>query len=79
VEQAVFGLIGVIVGALITGGVGWTLGRRREQRDVRAAARLLRNDLVKAEGMLSHTLQQRRWWPRDWELPLASGARSGGI
>jgi hypothetical protein len=21
--------------------------------------------------MLSHTLQQRRWWPRDWELPLS--------
>jgi hypothetical protein len=70
-EEATFGLIGVVVGALVTGGVTWTLARRREQRDVRAAARLLRNDLLKAEGMLSHALNESRWWPRDRELPTS--------
>jgi hypothetical protein len=34
---AVFGLIGVVVGALITGGTNYALQVRAEQREVRAA------------------------------------------
>ncbi len=43
--EAAFGLIGVIIGGLLTGGVEYVMEKRREQRELRAVARLLAEQL----------------------------------
>ena len=47
-DAAIFGLIGVVLGALLNAVQGWSLARRNEQRERRTAARLL---LVELEGL----------------------------
>jgi len=37
VSAAIFGLIGVVVGALVTGGVDYVMQRRREKAELRQA------------------------------------------
>jgi hypothetical protein len=65
-----FALAGVVFGAASTGVATWLHNRRREKREVRAAARLLRSDLLRAHGMLSATLSNQSWWSRPaWSLP----------
>ncbi|MGH8834336.1 MAG: hypothetical protein ACRDWG_04985 [Actinomycetes bacterium] len=39
--EAIFGLIGVVIGALVTGGVTYALARRQESVDMRAGLRLV--------------------------------------
>src|SRR5690349_21624673 len=46
---AVIGLVGVVIGALATGGMAFLMERRRERRSIRAAARIVQQELV--EGM----------------------------
>jgi len=50
--EAAFGLAGVVVGALLSGVMTYALERRREQRLVRAAARLLEQELEPFVGPL---------------------------
>jgi hypothetical protein len=45
VAEAIFGLVGVVVGALVTGGVQLILDWRREQRDLRRTKRLVGAEL----------------------------------
>jgi hypothetical protein len=45
VAQAIFGLIGVIIGAAVTGGVDLVLERRREDAAARQAKRLVASEL----------------------------------
>jgi hypothetical protein len=49
VTAAIFGLIGVIIGALITGGVSYALQVRLERRELRAVARLMLQELGSAD------------------------------
>jgi hypothetical protein len=46
VTAAIFGLIGVVIGALITGGTNYVLQVRAERREIRAAARLTLQELT---------------------------------
>jgi hypothetical protein len=71
VEQAIFGLIGVVVGAVLTGGVEWWRERRRENLAGHATLRLLRHELTRARGILAATKNNRVWWPQPWTLPTA--------
>jgi hypothetical protein len=45
VTEAIFGLVGVVIGALLSGVMTYVLERRKEQRLVRASARLLEQEL----------------------------------
>jgi hypothetical protein len=57
---AIFGLVGVIVGALVTGGADFLLERRREQREIRRARRLVANELATAAVWVEALLINKR-------------------
>ena len=42
---AIFGLLGVVVGALVTGGVDYFMARRREKGELRQSSRLVADEL----------------------------------
>ena len=68
---AIFGLVGVAVGAVLTGMVEWARESRGESQRARAAARLLRADLFLAARMLTNA-QKRRAMPGFIEISVPS-------
>ena len=42
---AIFGLLGVVVGGLVTGGVDYVMARRREKAELRQSTRLVADEL----------------------------------
>ncbi len=67
--SGVYALLGVIVGAYSTGLFGYLTTRRAERRDVRTAARLVREDVV-AIGPALETMLQLGWFA-EVELSVA--------
>jgi hypothetical protein len=65
--QAIFGLVGVVIGALVSGGVAFAIARRTETRKALASARLVQDELTAAYYELAHPnpavagLSQWRW------------------
>jgi hypothetical protein len=51
-SEAIFGLVGVVVGATLSGFVSFALERRREHRGARASARLLEQELEPFNNLL---------------------------
>ncbi len=71
---AIFGLIGVIIGALITGGTSYVLQVRAERREIRAAARLMLQELTNTGDAIRYAikLNQREFlhgatWEDEWK------------
>lgn len=60
-SQAIFGLVGVVVGALITVGFEWWRDWRRERAEAVAGLRLLESDLANAEAVCAVALRDG-WW-----------------
>lgn len=63
VWSAIFGLVGVIVGALLALWSQYVLERRRERRTIRGIARLVQDEL--REGLLGvkpHIGRGHSWW-----------------
>jgi hypothetical protein len=58
VTAAIFGLIGVIIGALITGGVSYALQVRLERRELRAVARLMLQELGGSADLIRFALDR---------------------
>ena len=58
---AIFGLLGVIVGALTTGYVQYRLQRRAEARAARTASRLMRVETSELLGFVIRSLSEERW------------------
>jgi hypothetical protein len=56
VTAAIFGLIGVVVGALLTAAREYLMARRQERAAARANARLLKVDLQRALDAIEHCL-----------------------
>jgi hypothetical protein len=56
---AIFGLIGVVIGALITGGTNDALQVRAERRELRAAARLMLQELTDTGAAIRYALELR--------------------
>jgi len=54
---AIFGLIGVVIGALITGGTNYVLQVRAERREIRAAARLMLQELANTGSAIRYALK----------------------
>jgi hypothetical protein len=59
--EAIFGLVGVVVGGVLSGGVGYALERRRATNAATVAARLLADELAFALWVLKIALDARRW------------------
>jgi hypothetical protein len=60
-SEALFGLIGVIVGSLLTGGFQVLLRRRDERRGARSAARVIYAEAVFARDMLEAAIEHDEW------------------
>ena len=54
---AVFGLVGVVIGALITGGTNYVLQVRAERREIRAAARLMLQELTNTGAAIRYAIE----------------------
>ncbi len=63
IDPAAAGLLGVVVGALITGGVQIWLELRRTRAERRLAARAARDEIIWAEGTLLLVIEHRSWHP----------------
>ena len=77
--EAIFGLLGVLVGGIITAGSSYLLDRRRErverQRDrrnraieLKRASRLIDAELSRAEAAARICVEKRHWWTPDVQL-----------
>jgi hypothetical protein len=75
VTAAVFGLLGVVVGGLITAGVEMWMGLLSRRRNARAAARILFADIHYGRSLIRGSLQGNRWWPEAIKLPLDNWER----
>ena len=62
--EAIFGLIGVVVGGLISGGLSLILEWRKERVAARVAARLVREDLLPVSLMIEDVFGGRAWLQR---------------
>ena len=60
VSQAIFGLIGVVVGALTTGGTQLYLAWRGERREIRRAKRLVASELAQNGVLLAAVSAQKQ-------------------
>ncbi len=78
---ALVGLVGVIIGGLITGLSSYVVEERRQRRDseknredretrVKTAARLIELEFRVARAVLARVLREQQW-ERDYALPLA--------
>jgi hypothetical protein len=56
VTEAIFGLLGVVVGGLLSGGMMLGIEHVREHRDARTAARLVHYELIRAVSLLEVAL-----------------------
>ena len=72
--QAIFGLVGVIVGALVTGGTQVFLEWRGERRDVRRARRLVAAELLSNASYLSAISVAKKVAYFEAGAPLATSA-----
>ena len=73
---AIIGLVGVLIGAIITAGSNYLVADRRERADreresrnraieIRRASRLIDADLVRAQAACVMMIDKRHWWPDD--------------
>ena len=87
-NEAIFGLVGVIVGALLIGFVASSAAARRNRKGVQVAARLLLADISTAQASYEECLEVGKWaglparpisleaW-NQWKALLASNISSG--
>jgi hypothetical protein len=69
VTAAIFGLIGVIIGGLISGAVQVLLARRSERLQGRSSARVVISELRERRDLLAYWLKLGSWDPSDWTTP----------
>jgi hypothetical protein len=66
VAEAVIGLIGVVVGGVLTGGVAYVLERRRETREAQIARRVMRAQFGQTLKAVDDGLKGKNW-PPGWK------------
>jgi hypothetical protein len=72
VSEAIFGLVGVLLGAIAAGLGDYLLGKNREKAEVRRSARLLSLELEEARIFIETSLEELRW-VADPERVLSNG------
>lgn len=60
-SEAIVGLIGVVIGGMLTGGVEYVLERRRESRRARASTRLVGVALGDIQAFIQMSIALRKW------------------
>ena len=65
---AIFGLIGVLVGGLLTSGIEAFQGWRSRGRQSRVAARVLFDDMWTSQQVIESGLDHRHWWEPPLEM-----------
>jgi hypothetical protein len=68
--EALFGLLGVLVGGVLGGGVQVAVAARERRQEARAAARLVFRDLWLAQDMLEAATRAETWWDPGFAIPL---------
>jgi hypothetical protein len=68
VNEGLYALLGVVVGAVAPGLPTWMLARRAEKRERRVASRLVREEIVNAGPMLESAM--KNGWFVEFALPL---------
>ncbi|MDQ2629378.1 MAG: hypothetical protein M3Y75_00175 [Actinomycetota bacterium] len=71
-SEAIFGLVGVLLGAIAAGLGDYLLGKNREKAEVRRSARLLSLELEEARIFIEDSLEELRW-VADPERVLSNG------
>jgi uncharacterized membrane protein YcfT len=61
--EAIFGLIGVLIGGLLNVGVAYVAERRVRKADVKVSARLLYSEIKLNQVSVRLALQEKRWGP----------------
>jgi hypothetical protein len=56
VTEAIIGFVGVVIGAIVSGGATYVMTRRSERQKARAAARLLESNMLTIEAALQRVL-----------------------
>jgi hypothetical protein len=81
-EIAAIGVLGVLIGAVISGGFNLWIARRKERGDaaaeskrhrmeIRRAARLIDDDIRVASDAVRYSLEHKQWWPSAQRLASA--------
>jgi hypothetical protein len=69
---AVIGLVGVVIGVVLSALQSLWSERREVQRETIRAERDIEAALINADGRLATTLQREQWWPINHPLPTAA-------
>ena len=80
--EAIFGLIGVALGGLLTGGATYLLARRTEKLEARASARLLQGELYEFARQLAlfvHVAAERERVKKSGDPRLVEAFRRSGL
>lgn len=71
--EVLTGLIGIVVGGVLTGAVEQSSAWFGRRRDLRTAARLVAADAERNVALIEHALKRGEWWPdhrrpttKDW-------------
>ena len=77
---AIIGLVGVVVGAVVTGALDWLMTRREDRTQLRVALRLVCTDLHKAIAVTAPVARSGAWGPeRDSLVPHAYEKHAGAL
>lgn len=70
--EAIFGLVGVLIGGLLTGGIDYLMRRREERQMMRALARALHSELVDMRSQCGYCVELGNWLLVDRPFVLPS-------
>jgi hypothetical protein len=60
--EAIFGLVGVVIGAIAQGGIGWLVARRQEDQAARTAGRLVAQRLERCRLTVESAIEDWTTW-----------------
>jgi hypothetical protein len=73
--EAIFGLVGVLIGGLLTGGVDYFMRRREERHTMRALARALHSELLEMRSQCAYCAELGNWLLVDQAFTLPAAWR----
>jgi hypothetical protein len=68
-SEVLTGLVGIVVGGVLTGAIEQWGAWRARKRDLRTATRLILTDAVQSASLLEFALENVEWWPDNLRPP----------